>query len=694
IIGVYFLMREFNKDKVFGILGMLFVGLSMGDAARTSATVYRGDGFVTIFVILALLFMIRTFKSVKKNDIYMYAGLTAFLLSLSNIVWNGASFGTAIYVLALVLIMLYAFLTEKLDILDKSRYLMLALLIWYVLVNIYNVLGWIGGQNEAFTGVYFIVLFLMLVAGNELARYLIKNRERFSIYVSTIGRRLMTFAAFTLAAVLFIYFLAPQIVYSIFVASGFQTNIAFAASIEELQAPTAQFLFASFGATLFMAPMNFIMYISTYYPQFVTSFWVLAMALIAMYFFMEFEGVDGSKFLGGRAVVRFKMNEALLVFVAYYAVTAYLQMHAVRFNSLLSIPLAIFTAYTMYWVLLWLKNFNKFSFFLGVILLVAIIGYIMYIDAGYTASLIQADNINPNFISAMGWVHNNTSPNSVFLTLWPDGSVVEGIGNRTSVTDSVGSQNKSKAGPFAAWLFNTTKDGQFLTSSINGRPNYLLVRYTWLLETSGIYTETVFNATSYNQSIITQLARGAFGVNSVAALNPQQLAQLNAAIPQLYAYNVFDSFAEHFNSSTESFTFTNTQQGFQAILVLQNLNNSQAINAYITSTSGGGKSPFKYVVLYNQDNANYQIFQQTAYAQTNNQTMVVQYSSVPKPGAYVNVTAAYMANIGLASSNMFKLIFLCGAQSCSWNNSVAHLQLAYINKDSKIFRIIYNSTAS
>ena len=46
--------RDDTKDKLFGILSMLFVALSMGDAARTSALIYRGDGFVTIFLILAL----------------------------------------------------------------------------------------------------------------------------------------------------------------------------------------------------------------------------------------------------------------------------------------------------------------------------------------------------------------------------------------------------------------------------------------------------------------------------------------------------------------------------------------------------------------------------------------------------------------------------------------------------------------
>jgi hypothetical protein len=43
---------------------------------------------------------------------------------------------------------------------------------------------------------------------------------------------------------------------------------------------------------------------------------------------------------------------------------------------------------------------------------------------------------------------------------------------------------------------------------------------------------------------------------------------------------------------------------------------------------------------------------------------------------------------------MFKAIFECEQSGCAWNNSVADLQLVYINNDTKIFRILYNSTAT
>ncbi|MGI0141613.1 MAG: STT3 domain-containing protein [Candidatus Micrarchaeales archaeon] len=740
LIGTYFLIKEFNKDRMFALLGMLFVGLSMGDAARTSATVYRGDGFVTLFVIIALIFLIKTFKAQTKNKTLLYALLSGFVLSIANIVWNGASFGIAIYILGMVLILLYAFLTEKIETIMRSRYLLIALAFWYLLANVYQALNLIGGQNEAFTGIYFLALFGLLVVGTELSLFLLKNKEKFALYVATFGKRLTTFVAFTVVAVALIYLLAPQIVNSIFVSSGFQTTVAFAASIEELQAPTAPFLFASFGATLFVAPMSAMLYLSTFYPNFIDLFWIGAMAISLMYFFMDFDGVDDKKFLSGNAVLRFRANEALLVFIAYYAVTAYLQIHAVRFNSLLAIPLAIFAAYTVYWILLSQKVFSKtglialmafsavalffffsnlqltgyvltaataivviaigsFLYFLknstacmivALVMLALLIGYIMITDTGYSVTLIQADNINPVFVSALNWMHNNTPTNSVVLSLWPDGSLIEGVANRTSVTDSVGSQNKTKADPFGAWIFNSSPDGAFLTGNINGRPSYLLVRYTWLLETSGIYTESGLNASNYNSTVVNNLLKNIYHVSKLSQLNASQLGNLNTYISQFYAYTPFSSYQENVNSTNQTYTFT-SQSGFGAKVNINSVNGTQKVNSYLYE--GSQSAPFKDVVFDDQVNGSYQVLSQNAYNQTNNDTLLITYSSVPKPGAYVNITNAYVMSAGIANSNMAKFLFECGVQYCNWDNNVATMSLVYANPDTKIFRIDYNSTA-
>jgi len=155
---------------------------------------------------------------------------------------------------------------------------------------------------------------------------------------------------------------------------------------------------------------------------------------------------------------------------------------------------------------------------------------------------------------------NNTPPNSVFLTLWPDGSVIEGWANRTSVTDSVGSQNASKADPFALWLYNSSPDGQFLLSNINGKPDYLLVRYSWLLETEGIFIES----------------------------------GINASLSQLYSYTAFTGLNEQINQSAQIFTFTNNN--FQERTIIINQNNTQKVSSYLILPNG--ISPVEYVAFF------------------------------------------------------------------------------------------------
>ncbi len=89
--------------------------------------------------------------------------------------------------------------------------------------------------------------------------------------------------------------------------------------------------------------------------------------------------------------------------------------------------------------------------------------------------------------------------------------MVEGWGNRTSVTDSVGSQNLSKADPFALWILNSSDDPQLLSSPINGKPGYLLVRNVWLQESPGIYTESGLSSSlesQYGYTILTQIEEG------------------------------------------------------------------------------------------------------------------------------------------------------------------------------------------
>ena len=194
---------------------------------------------------------------------------------------------------------------------------------------------------------------------------------------------------------------------------------------------------------------------------------------------------DSHGLLGGKPRLKFDATPGMMVLMALFIITAYLEMHVIRYNSLLSVPLSMMSAFTIYWLML-VANNTKLAYpyvrFLLLVALGAVFIYVfyqlVYYANMYSATLTQADSINPQFISAMQWLKANSPSNSVVLTLWPDGSVVEAVANRTSVMDSVGSEN----GPlqqFAAWLLNTTPDTQLLASKLVGKPNYIVERTTW-----------------------------------------------------------------------------------------------------------------------------------------------------------------------------------------------------------------------
>ena len=103
-------------------------------------------------------------------------------------------------------------------------------------------------------------------------------------------------------------------------------------------------------------------------------------------------------------------------------------------------------------------------------------------------------------------------------------------------------------------------------------------------------------------------------------------------------------------------------------------------------------SPFQQVVLYNQDNANFSLVSQGLPNQTNGEMLMVQYSAVPRPGFFMNLTGAYVFGEAIANSNMLKLLYLCNNHQCLWDTNKATAHLVYINPDTRIFKINYNAT--
>ncbi len=654
VVGAYVLARFISKDRVFGLLVMAFVGLSAGDAARTSALIYRGDGFVTIFLILALIFMGLILNEKRRKKLLIYAFLAGLSLSVGSLVWNGSSFAVAIYVLAFVLIAAYAFIADKEDLLDKMKYVLIGMVVWFVLSWLYVATG--SMLSQTLMSPDFLGIVAIGAIGWYLFKWLLKNKSRYQVALTGLGRLTILIALIAVGVVVF-YVAAYGFIYNIFVANGFVITSSFAATIQELTPPTFSFLFASFNITLFMSPMTIIIALSSMVGGSAVILWIVLLFGFLPYLLMRV--YDSKGWLGGSARLSFDVKPEIFMLVAYFALTALLQMSAIRFNSLVSIPLAIFSAYTLYWILLIVKKLTdsdtRIIFYsIAAVLLVIILIVMFYYDTQY-GSFSQADFINPLFLNATVWLKNNTPSNSVVLTLWPDGSVVEGWGNRTSVTDSVGSQNPAKADPFATWLLNSSNDPAFLESSINGKPNYLLVRNIWLEESQGIFIE------SY----------------------------LNSSMAQYYGYGPLTSIFESANGSALDFRFSGS--GVNAYVYTEN---GIAGDSFLTFNSTAGQqaiSPLSYTAFYNQNTGNFTVQPNLAYNKTNGELLLVIYSGVQNPKLPLNITSVAVFASGMSDSNMLKFIYFCNNYQCLWNynNTVAKLSLVYMNPDTKIFKITY-----
>ncbi|MEM3180986.1 MAG: hypothetical protein QW091_00265 [Candidatus Micrarchaeaceae archaeon] len=712
VIGAYFLARYLSKDKLFGLLAMLFVALNMGDAARTSALIFRGDSFVTLFIILALVFAVAMSRATQKKRKLMLAVLAGFTLSIANFVWNGAPFTTVVFMLFFILLLIFGFVFDNKKMLLNAKYLLVSFAVWFAFVSLYRYAYLIMGQT--FTGLHFIPIFVLFVIGAFLFDFLAKRLNDKSA-TQRAGIFILVFAL----SFLVLYAIFPTYVVDI-VKSGSFLSLSptrFAETIEELQPPNSAFLQASFGMQLYLVPMNYAIIGSTF-SRIKFGYWFLMIALTLPYFFMHI--FDSNGFNRGKAKLLFGYDEALLAVIAYFITTAYLQMNAIRFNSLVSVPLSIFAAYTVYWLISFAKR-RKTVHIVGLAFLVILIVGMFSLDMLYTANLAPADEIclpqffcytpsNPPVVQALSWLKNNSPSNSVVLTLWPDGSLVEGIANRTSVTDSVGSQNSSKANPFAAWLLNSSPDAKFLLTPINGKPDYLLTRYAWLVELGGIYTESGYGINNYTNrtfvgELLSALSKNQYNL-PFTSLNQSQANvvdnEANSYIESLYGADEFTSVNEQENSTsgTETLTFSGYYIGnysYISKVIIQRNATGQHVGAFLFVTNVTTKvttaSMFANVIFYNMQNVTSSILNQAAYtSNTNSYSLLVTYSPLPSTKLPINITGAYMVAPNLAKSNMFKFLYECGYSYCPWNNTIASLKLVYSNLDSKIFEIMYNAT--
>ncbi|MEM0148286.1 MAG: STT3 domain-containing protein [Candidatus Micrarchaeaceae archaeon] len=192
----------------------------------------------------------------------------------------------------------------------------------------------------------------------------------------------------------------------------------------------------------------------------------------------------------------------------YYAILALalpaiiMETFAVRWLILFTVPACILAAYFVYAMFTMLKVWQKRQLFLAIGLCA------IAFASGLTFMLAYqpTDYLNSQFLSALAWMKSNTPLNSTILTMWPDGSVVEGWAERQSYTDSIMSQRPDIIVAFEKFLYANAGNYSYVKSI---KPSYLLVRQTWKLETIGILAELSYPLNkSINGTNLQQLLNG------------------------------------------------------------------------------------------------------------------------------------------------------------------------------------------
>lgn len=611
-LGAYFLAKYLTNSRVAGLLAMLFVSISSGDIARTSALVYRGDGFVTIFVLVAFMMFIKTCTSYGRRQ-WAFAGLAGVSLAVAAIAWGGSPFSVVAFLSAIALLTVYSFIKADEKLLKSAILLSLGMLLFYALQRL-SIAVKLLRYVPTLGSLHFFIFYMPILLGSLAALYLVKNRHKLGFASGTWQRRAALSIVLVAVAVLFIIFALPGYVSQLLLMGTGSGPVG--STIQELQHPSWTFIWQSFSWQIILAPIG-----------------------VALFLLL------GRRIVGKerRAIA----NIAFVAMVSYLLVTVWLQLGAIRYNSLVSVPIAIFAAYTVYGVPKVLRNFKiRWLMYIPIGIFLALI--LVNIRQTYNASFtgVQADGITPQFLQAMSWLRNNTAGNATVLALWPDGSVVEGWANRTSLMDSVGGQNDARIYNFSQWLFSTTPNATYLYNA--GRPQYLVARTYWLYEIGGIATEgEIANSSQYGYDMMSSLT-----------VRRSQNSTIDVFNSSAYPYYRVDVVANRTGNQTSS---------VQAYVGSALSSNVYAIRRVFFINLAGG-TPYSVI--------------ESALSTTANYSLVVYYNGT-------QISGGALMGPKMPYSNFFRLVALCNYAECPYNSSGVTMRVVYENGDTRIIKINY-----
>ncbi len=103
IFAIIFIRLIWN-DRQFLLLGLFFVFIAVASIARTALGTYRGDGFVSLWILIAF---IALYYSLNSERWYLFACAAGVSFALAELFWGGGQFGIFAFFVAFALFLLF-----------------------------------------------------------------------------------------------------------------------------------------------------------------------------------------------------------------------------------------------------------------------------------------------------------------------------------------------------------------------------------------------------------------------------------------------------------------------------------------------------------------------------------------------------------------------------------------------------------
>ncbi len=364
---LFYLLIKTLFSRTVALWSLFFAAVSLAFVSRTHPFVYRGDAVVYPFLLLALLFLVLFLREPSSPRRHWYALGSGLSSGLTAVLWSGAPLVLVTYLVCLIASLLVIALSKTL----RTTHLLFSFVsLGSQAAVAYSLLTFVSLQGKIvpFLSRYYWFFVLCFFCFLAVLFFVQKHRTLVPLFVlAGIG---------ILAFIVFWNTLLPLL-------SGFGSirSIGDVPSVFETQSPTFYQFYTYFFLTLLAMPFGLLLLFRSF-------------------------------------------DERRAVFVGWLLVSLFLLFSAQRYFFFASLPLlalaGLFVGTPRYLG----KKFNL-AFFVGIILIIALIGFAIYIYPAYFEPVIEQKQLD-----AFTFLRTTTEERACILSPDTRGSTIEYFAHR------------------------------------------------------------------------------------------------------------------------------------------------------------------------------------------------------------------------------------------------------------------------